>query len=650
MRLGVALGRLLTFNRVKPRVLRNSRTTDFGFRREKARSAEKAGHYNEAEEIWLNLMEDFPARDEPVTYGGRLAAGRVRSLLGEGRVAEARNMFDTLPSRLRKSLDVLLVWADLVEEGHKRDEILSRAAGLFPDRVEPYRLRIRAAEQSGRIDLAIAIANDMARRVPERDEGWRSLARLSKKSGDAAGAERALLQGGEAAYSYRISRDLSKLLFDAGRNEEALAEAQKAYAARPDDAEIAGALAQVLLRTRGEDAAFAVLAPLWEAEPDDPELLRELAKLQVAAGREREARRSIARLARLEPRASATLGMRIWGLAKHRNSAKARELWSQHKKNNDFAVVNGDISDLTCYSNNLAPDRNLLRLSLVERNALLRLPYFLEYYRALGVERFVVVDNGSTDGSIEFLLDQSDVCLFHTEASFAAAGSGMRWVNGLMDLCPNEHWWLHADIDEFLVLPGGAKPLSRHIALLEQAGAELLPSFMLDMFPLTAAAGETYKSGQDPLLVSPWFDATYKFQGNLEPPFLTVSGGARDRFSARGSESQPLLVKTPLTRRVRYVNSHGTTPGRPAPMRGAFLHYKFIGNFRTQIRSEVTRQEHYNSASHYVLLEAGLERISIDFSWVGPHSLRYDAPSDLERLGIITSELDGAGRSNVFGG
>src|SRR5665213_3442347 len=44
----------------------------------------------------------------------------------------------------------------------------------------------------------------------------------------------------------------------------------------------------------------------------------------------------------------------------------------------------------------------------VLRNELARLPYFLEYYRAKGVGAFLPVDNGSTDGSVEFLIEQPD--------------------------------------------------------------------------------------------------------------------------------------------------------------------------------------------------------------------------------------------------
>lgn len=51
------------------------------------------------------------------------------------------------------------------------------------------------------------------------------------------------------------------------------------------------------------------------------------------------------------------------------------------------------------------------------RNERIRLPWFLKYYRDLGVQHFLFVDNGSADGSAEYLADQPDVSLWHTDAS-----------------------------------------------------------------------------------------------------------------------------------------------------------------------------------------------------------------------------------------
>ena len=54
----------------------------------------------------------------------------------------------------------------------------------------------------------------------------------------------------------------------------------------------------------------------------------------------------------------------------------------------------------------IGTDRDEIRLFAVIRDETLRLPYFLEYYRQLGVARFFFIDNLSKDGSGEYLLQQ----------------------------------------------------------------------------------------------------------------------------------------------------------------------------------------------------------------------------------------------------
>lgn len=52
------------------------------------------------------------------------------------------------------------------------------------------------------------------------------------------------------------------------------------------------------------------------------------------------------------------------------------------------------------------------------RNEKLRLPYFLHYYREMGVNHFFFVDNDSNDGSLDYLADQPDVSVWHTRSSY----------------------------------------------------------------------------------------------------------------------------------------------------------------------------------------------------------------------------------------
>ena len=87
------------------------------------------------------------------------------------------------------------------------------------------------------------------------------------------------------------------------------------------------------------------------------------------------------------------------------------------------------------------------------RNEKIRLEYFLKYYRRLGIDHFVMVDNASDDGSREYLADQPDVSLWSSTASYKRSRFGMDWLNALMRQYAHGHWCVVVDPDEFLIYP-----------------------------------------------------------------------------------------------------------------------------------------------------------------------------------------------------
>jgi len=60
------------------------------------------------------------------------------------------------------------------------------------------------------------------------------------------------------------------------------------------------------------------------------------------------------------------------------------------------------------------------------------LPWFLSYYRKIGVDKFFIIDNDSDDGTADYLSNQKDVHLFWTDVEFNKAGQGMKWINDLI--------------------------------------------------------------------------------------------------------------------------------------------------------------------------------------------------------------------------
>lgn len=66
---------------------------------------------------------------------------------------------------------------------------------------------------------------------------------------------------------------------------------------------------------------------------------------------------------------------------------------------------------------NLISRESILLFSTL-RNEKICLPFFLRYYRDLGVNHFLFVDNGSDDGGREYLAQQPDVSVWTTGASY----------------------------------------------------------------------------------------------------------------------------------------------------------------------------------------------------------------------------------------
>lgn len=90
---------------------------------------------------------------------------------------------------------------------------------------------------------------------------------------------------------------------------------------------------------------------------------------------------------------------------------------------------------------------------VTQRNEKVRLPYFLDYYRNLGVRHFLFVDNSSADGSAEYLRQQPDVSLWWTDCSYKQSRFGMDWLCWLLFRYGHGHWCLTVDPDEFFVYP-----------------------------------------------------------------------------------------------------------------------------------------------------------------------------------------------------
>ena len=273
--------------------------------------------------------------------------------------------------------------------------------------------------------------------------------------------------------------------------------------------------------------------------------------------------------------------------------------------------------ELTCVSRNthtIAADDILLFACV--RNEALRLPYFLNHYRDLGVSHFLIVDNGSTDGSDAWLADQPDVSLWRTTASYKSARFGMDWLTALLWRYGRGHWCVTVDADELLVYPDHSKrPLPQITSWLAAHGIGQMGALMLDLYPKGPVRNAEYAAGDDPTQAAPWFDAYgYWVQRQRKMGNLWCQGGPRARLLfADDPTKAPTLNKIPLVfwdRAYVYVNStHNALPtrlnqtwsdaGAPERVSGVLLHTKFLADAPDRAASERERGEHFADPKQY---------------------------------------------------
>lgn len=283
------------------------------------------------------------------------------------------------------------------------------------------------------------------------------------------------------------------------------------------------------------------------------------------------------------------------------------------------------------------------------RNERVRLPYFLNYYRKLGVDHFLIVDNASDDGTREYLADRPDVSLWSTPASYKRSRFGMDWIMHLLRRHGSGNWCLTVDVDEFLVYPFcETRPLRALTDWLDSAGNRTFSSMLLDMYPRGAMHEQPYHEGQNPFEIAQYFDSgNYTFNRSWPLLNLWIQGGPRARlFFTDEPDRAPALNKIPLVRWHRsfaYVSStHMLLPrglnltyddaGGEKPS-GCLLHAKFLDTFAAKAEEEMRRGQHYAESHEYRAYQAGISRErDLWCNW----SEKYVNWRQLEILGLMS--------------
>jgi hypothetical protein len=315
---------------------------------------------------------------------------------------------------------------------------------------------------------------------------------------------------------------------------------------------------------------------------------------------------------------------------------------------------------------------------MVVRDEALRLPCALRHLWKLGVDRVLLVDNRSTDGTREIAAGDERVHLVDAPGSYSASEFGIAWANALLDRYAKGHWVLVVDADELLVFPGSERPgalraLCRH---LDAIGSEALLTFLLDCFPAEPLRDLRFRSGDDLTAAAPWFEPpALRREPSEHFPYVQEFGGLRERvFFPEADPHRPgrlvhqklwnLFWRMPALRAservarafapkrssnltnaplVRWREGAGlvcsTHMLRPMALAheqpsGVLLHFKFLQDFHERALDAVRRNAHWDNSLEYRRYLEVVQR-DPDFRLHGPRSVRYQGPEQLVALGLM---------------
>ncbi len=280
------------------------------------------------------------------------------------------------------------------------------------------------------------------------------------------------------------------------------------------------------------------------------------------------------------------------------------------------------------------------------RNEKPRLPFFVDYYRRLGVRHFMVIDNDSDDGFREWAAGQEDMSVWHTSASYRDSKFGMLWCNDLLRRHRRGKWTVVVDPDEFLVYPRmETRSLKALTGFLDEEKRPAFHAVMLDAYSDRPLAETVLREGENPFEVCPWFDRDGYWQAEGFGRGTWIRGGPRMRvFFHDHPKWAPAHNKIPLVKwgpRFHFrMSTHDGWPtrinrdpiGTELAVTGALFHFKFVASLADKVAEEQVRREHYDGGREY-------DRYAVEgrgeFMADGI-SIRYEGPRQLVELGLMS--------------
>jgi len=321
-----------------------------------------------------------------------------------------------------------------------------------------------------------------------------------------------------------------------------------------------------------------------------------------------------------------------------------------------------------------------VRISIfsIVRNESYFLKAFFNHYRSLGVNQFIMLDDNSIDGTLDFLKSQPDCLTIGSDFSFGQrinyreledsaprqrrAGIVLKSLIGRKYL--SGKFAIHADADEFLLLPNAVRDLPALFDELEALNTNCVPASLIEFYPENLSrldGSRQVNSLEDLLSCSPYYDhipllgshrgsyprkihrsATWrlckKHKINFAPPYLSwLPPWITEMLPFRCAQSS--VLTTPVIKWSENAYMKGSHKASVPPSHDLFLammHFKFTGDFSRKVKQATIEKAHRGGSSMYFAYSRLYVKLKKSGgSFLSPNSRKFSDASELEDIGLI---------------
>lgn len=221
------------------------------------------------------------------------------------------------------------------------------------------------------------------------------------------------------------------------------------------------------------------------------------------------------------------------------------------------------------------------------KDEIYRMKEFFRHYRELGAAGFVLIDNGSTDGTLEYLMEQEDAEILYNTIQFNSIRK-TAWINKAVSYIGIHRWYVVVDSDEFLAYPEMEEyRLPEYVDRLKKKGITSIKTLMLEMYP----DGSFFDTRRRPENFMEEY-VYYDLDGRMHERVFGIGDGAlRSKIS--------LLYYDGTRFATGAHDFYPFTEYRTCRWGGVVKHYKFLSNEEEKIKKIVESGVYANNSSLY---------------------------------------------------